>query len=72
MYLNLKAEYVRKGIEPYVGVMNTIKCSAKTAQNKLNGVTTFTVPEAFLIISNDFKGDGFTIDYLFANSDKTA
>ena len=45
MLNNLKAEYVRKGIDPCKGVMNTINCSEKTARNKLNGVTPFTSKE---------------------------
>lgn len=67
MLSNLKAEYVRKNIEPYVGVMKCLKCTEKTARNKLNGISPVTIPEANQIIKTDFANDGFTIDYLFAD-----
>ena len=67
MLLNLKAEYVRKNIEPYVGVMKSLGCSEKTARNKLNGITPVTVPEAVKIKEKDFAKDNFTIEYLFAD-----
>ena len=71
MLNNLKAEFVRKGIEPYKGVMSALSCAEKTARNKLNGVTPITVPEACKIIDHSFKDDGFRIEYLFKD-DKTA
>ena len=67
MLLNLKAEYARKNIEPNAAVMNAIGCTAKTAYNKLNGITPITVPEAVKIKEKDFSNDNFTIDYLFAD-----
>lgn len=67
MLLNLKAEYVRKNIDPNKGVMKALGCSEKTAYNKLNGITPISVPEAVKIQKCDFADDGFTIDYLFAN-----
>lgn len=67
MLLNLKAEYVRKNIEPSVGVMNALGCTAKTAYNKLNCITPVTVQEAVKIKEKDFVSDNFTIDYLFAD-----
>lgn len=69
MLSNLKAEYVRKNIEPNEGVMKALGCSAKTAYNKLNSITPMSVPEAVKIIKHDFSEDGFTIDYLFADSE---
>lgn len=74
MLYNLKAEYTRKGIEPYKGVMNALGCSGKTARNKLNGTTSVTVPEACKIIEHSFKNDGLSIEYLFADvpQNKTA
>lgn len=71
MLSNLKAEFVRKGIEPYKGVMSALGCAEKTARNRLNGVTPFTVPEAHKIMECYFKNDGFSIWYLFED-DKIA
>lgn len=68
MLLNLKAEYTRKNIEPYIGVMKALQCSEKTARNKINGVTPMTIREAVKIIKTDFPNSGFTIDYLFYES----
>ncbi|MEI3163033.1 MAG: hypothetical protein V8S74_06480 [Lachnospirales bacterium] len=68
MLSNLKAEYVRKNIDPNDGLMKALGCSMKTAYNKLNGITPITVPEAVKIIRKDFSKDNFSIDYLFADS----
>ena len=64
MLNNLKAEYVRKGLNPKDRVMRALKCSEKTARNKLEGKTPTTIQEAEKIRDADFEG--FTIDYLFA------
>ena len=72
MLNNLKAEYVRQGIEPYRGVMEDLKCSDKTARNKLNGCTAVTVSEAFIIIEKRFKGLGLSIEYLFQDDNRPA
>lgn len=69
MLNNLKAEYTRKGIEPYKGVMSALGCSEKTARNKLNGITAVTVPEACKIVEYTFKGEGLSIEYLFEDSE---
>lgn len=69
MLSNLKAEYVRKNIDPNEGVMNALGCSPKTAYNKLNSITPVSVREAVKIIKHDFPNDGFTIDYLFEDSE---
>ncbi len=63
MLNNLKAEFVRCNIEPYVGVMNALCCSEKTARNKLNGVSPVTVPEAAKIINKYFPKH--SVEYLF-------
>lgn len=72
MLNNLKAEYTRKGIIPRVGVMTALKCSEKTARNKLDGKTPITIPEAIKIRDNDFKDEKFSIDYLFASDNQSA
>ena len=66
---NLKAEYARKGITPYKGVMTALGCSEKTARNKLSETYPTTIPEALKIKEQDFKDNNFSIEYLFA-SDK--
>ncbi|MCI8403278.1 MAG: hypothetical protein HFE49_00080 [Clostridia bacterium] len=71
MLNNLKAEYVRKGIEPYKGIVEALKCTAKTARNKLNGESAVTVPEACKIIRHSFCNDDFTIEYLFSDSNNS-
>lgn len=67
MLNNLRAEYIRKGITPYRGVMQALGCSEKTARNKLNGIYPVTVPEALKIIKKDFSDNDFQIEYLFFN-----
>lgn len=59
---NLKAEMVRFGISNS-DIQSLLKCSAKTATNKLNGKTDFTVPEAFKIRKKFFPS--LTLEYLF-------
>lgn len=68
MLCNLKAELVRKGLEPTKTVAKSIKCNEKTARNKLEGRSQFTIAEANLIIKDFFKTDGFSIEYLFTAS----
>jgi predicted transcriptional regulator len=68
---NLIAELVRKGIAPRVvakEIAKTIGASEKTARNKINGVTEWTVPEAMKINGMFFNG-AQSIEYLFANAD---
>lgn len=66
MLNNLKAEYVRKGIAPYQGIMNAIDCSERTARNKLSGKCQITVAEAIKIKKANFSEDPFGMEYLFA------
>lgn len=51
-------------------VARTLGITDKTLTNKLNGVTSFTVDEAF-IINKNFLPE-FTMDYLFATDEKGA
>jgi hypothetical protein len=67
MLRNLKGELIKKGQEPLTAIMSAIKCSEKTARNKLNGDTSFTVPEAVKVINSYFSDDGFKTDWLFEN-----
>lgn len=60
---NLKAEMARYGVTKS-DIKKVLNCSDKTVDNKLNGVTDFTVPEALKIRNAYFKG--YRIDYLFA------
>ena len=68
MLNNLMAELIRKNIEPKSGIAKAIGCTKRTAKNKLNGISPFTVPEAEKIIKTYFQEDEFTIKYLFFNS----
>ena len=42
----LKGELIKQGKDPTKAIMAALDCSEKTARNKLNGVTDFTVSEA--------------------------
>lgn len=72
MLLNLKAEFVRKGLDPISSISSAINCSDKTARNKIDGKTDFTVPEAIAIVNKFFQSDNFEIAYLFTDTSKTA
>lgn len=65
MLNNLKAELVRKGLDPVRAIVLALGCSEKTARNKLNGVSAVTVPEAVRVIEEYFSGDDVSIEYLF-------
>ena len=74
MLLNLKAEFVRKGLDPVSSISSVLCCTDKTARNKIDGRTDFTVPEAIKIVDKYFKSDGYGFEYLFnnANANKPA
>ena len=65
MLNNLKAELVRKKLEPELAVRDALGCCSKTAKAKLKGTRDFTVPEEFKIIDAYFPDDEFPLDYLF-------
>lgn len=65
MLNNLKAELVRKGLDPVKAIILAIGCSEKTARNKLNGISDITVPEAVKIVYEYFDGEGLSFEYLF-------
>lgn len=67
MYNNLRAEFVRKNIQPHIGVSIALECSEKVAKNRLNGVSELTVCEAKKIKEKYFPN--MTIDYLFATEE---
>ena len=72
MTLNLIAELVKLGIpanQVAKEVAKTIGSSEKTARNKLNGVTEWTVPEAMKINEEYFAGTQ-SIEYLFRKTAK--
>lgn len=67
MTLNLIAELVKLGIpanQIAKEIAKTIGSSEKTARNKLNGVTEWTVPEA-MKINDKYFGGKQSIEYLF-------
>lgn len=53
-----------------LAIANMIGCTEKTANNKINGVTDFTLPEALLIRNNLFPE--YDICYLFKPVECTA
>lgn len=73
MLNNLKAELVRKELEPEAAVCKALGCCSRTAKAKLRGTSDFTVPEAFKIVNCYFPNDDFSWDYLFnCNETKSA
>lgn len=73
MTTNLIAELVRTGIRPQDVTKTVAKAasiSERSARNKINGITDFTLPEAMAINENCFGG-GMSIKYLFAQAEPT-
>lgn len=66
MYGNLSNELKRKNITQKV-VADLIKCTEKTANNKILGKTDFTISEAFAIHKNLLPE--FDMDYIFFATD---
>ena len=62
MFPNLTKELKNKGIT-YRAVAGLIGCSEKTIQNKMSGVTDFTLNEVLLINENMFPE--YELKYLF-------
>lgn len=62
MFANLAKELKNKGIT-YRAVAGLIGCSEKTIQNKMSGVTDFTLNEVLLINENMFPE--YELKYLF-------
>lgn len=65
MYGNLSSELKRKNIAQKV-IADLLKCTEKTANNKICGVTDFTISEAFAIHKNLLPE--FDMDYLFTRT----
>lgn len=65
MFNNLKAEFVRIGIQPHIGIANALECSERVARNRLGGNTDFSVMEAVKIKEKYFPD--LSVDYLFSN-----
>ena len=65
MLYNLKAELVRKGLEPANAIAAALNCTEKTARNKLGNITPVTVPEAVAIQQRYFSLDEYSLEYLF-------
>jgi len=72
MLYNLKGELIKKRLEPNLAIMNALKCSEKTARNKLKGITPFTVPEAIIIEHEYFQDEEFNMRWLFENQKNSA
>ena len=67
MLNNLRAEFIRKNLNPEKAVEQTLNCTYKTAKSKTSGESDFSLTEAFKIMHTYFENDGFDIEYLFAN-----
>lgn len=68
MFKNLMAELIRSGCKPDQmarKLAEVLNCTEKTARNKLNGNTVFTMPEA-LKINTVLFNDRFDLRYLFS------
>lgn len=61
---NLIAEMARYGIK-CKDIQRILKCSEKTARNKIKGITDFTYPEAENIRNEFFPT--LPLEYLFSN-----
>lgn len=73
MLNNLKAELVRKGYRtPSDAIAGILGCTQKTARNKLQGKSPFTILEAEKIKEKIFLSDNFTVEYLFFTNEKGA
>ena len=59
---NLKAEMARAGVSKE-DIKNLLGCSLRTIDNKLDGITDFTLPEAFKI--RDCFFPSLRMEYLF-------
>ena len=73
MTTNLIAELVRTGVRPQdltKTVAKAASISERSARNKINGITDFTVSEAVAINAKCFGGC-MSIKYLFAQSKPT-
>ena len=62
MFPNLTKEFKNKGIT-YKAVAGLIGCSEKSVQNKMSGITDFTLSEVLLITDNMFPE--YELRYLF-------
>lgn len=74
MTVNLIAEFVKIGVPARLvakTVAETIGVNEKTARNKINGVTEFTIPEAIKINMECFEGKQ-KLEYLFERVDVPA
>jgi transcriptional antiterminator len=64
LFTTLKAEMARKGLKG-ADIANTLHISPKSAYNKINGITEFTLKETIQIRDKHFPG--MTLDVLFGN-----
>lgn len=69
MLNNLRAAMAVKKITT-LALAQLIGTTEKTVNNKLNGVTVFTLPEALLVRNNLFPE--YDLCYLFAPTERTA
>lgn len=71
MTTNLIAEVIKTGVHPQAVaklIAETIEVTEKTARNKINGKTAWTIPEAKTINDKLFGGAN-SLEYLFKQSE---
>lgn len=66
---NLMAEMTRYGVT-ILAIQRVLGCTEKTVRNKINGVSEFSIIEAFKIRDTYFPG--MTLEYLFAQGSSTS
>ena len=74
MTANLIAELIKNGVLPkdaVKAVAEALNVSERTARNKINGASAWTLPEAMRINEVFFGGDK-SIEYLFAGKREAA
>ena len=57
MLNNLRAELVRKGLDPEKAVETVLGCNPKTAKSKTHGITDFSVPDVEFVVAYIQKYD---------------
>ena len=64
----LRGELIKRGKAPVKAIIEVLGCSEKTARNKLNGRSDFTLPEAIKIQEAFFNSGEYEIKQLFSNT----
>lgn len=68
----LRGALIQKQRDPIKAIVSALDCSEKTARNKLNSVTDFTLSEALIIKERYFNHDEYTVEQLFSEHQSNA